>query len=103
MRSTPGPAARADLAVAQNAERVSMGFRHPRFGASRVVDHAAACAPEPPVGLFYRNKNAFAKAMSRIVRHRIDETRVFTVRDRLRRSDTELQSMVQTVPNLPYH
>ena len=34
MRSTPGPAARADLAVAQNAERVSMGFRHPRFGAS---------------------------------------------------------------------
>jgi hypothetical protein len=73
MRSTPGPAARADLAVAQNAERVSIGFGHPRFGASRVVDHAAACAPEPPVGFFYRNKNAFAKAMSLIVRHRIDE------------------------------
>ena len=33
MRSAPGPAAKADLAVAQNAERVSMGFRHPRFGA----------------------------------------------------------------------
>ena len=32
MRSTPGPAARADLAVAQNAERVSMGFRHPLLG-----------------------------------------------------------------------
>ena len=103
MRSAPGPAARADLAVAQDAERVSMGFRHPRLGAPRVVDRAAAWAPEPPVGFFYRNKNAFAKAMSRIVRHRIDETRVFTVRDRLRRSGTELQSMVQTVPNVPYH
>ena len=85
MRSAPGLAARADLAVAQNAERVSMGFRHPRFGASRVVDHAAARAPEPPVGFFYRNKNAFAKAMSLIVRHRTDAARVLTMHDRMGR------------------
>ena len=94
MRSAPGPAAGADLAVARNAERVSMGFRHPRFGASRVVDHAAACAPEPPVGFFYRNKNAFAKAMSLIARHRIDETRVSTVRNPMRRSVDSPQLMV---------
>jgi hypothetical protein len=94
MRSAPGPATRADLAVAQNAERVSMGFRHPRFGASRVVDHAGACAPEPPVGFFYRNKNAFAKAMSLIVRHRIDETRVLTARDRVRRGGDGPRPMV---------
>ena len=31
MRSAPGPAAGADLAVAQNAERVSMGVRHPHI------------------------------------------------------------------------
>jgi hypothetical protein len=31
MRSAPGPTARADLAVAQDAERVSMGFRHPHI------------------------------------------------------------------------
>lgn len=93
MRSAPGPAARADLAVAQNAERVSMGFRHPRFGASRVVDHAAACAPEPPVGFFYRNKKAFAKAMS-LRAHRIDEARVLTVRDRIGRNYDLTQFMV---------
>jgi hypothetical protein len=94
MRSAPGPAAGADLAVARNAERVSMGFRHPRFGASRVVDHAAACAPEPPVGFFYRNKNAFAKAMSLIIRHRLDETRVSTLRDPMSRSGDGPQPMV---------
>ena len=94
MRSAPGPAVRADLAVAQDAERVSMGFRHPRLGAPRVVDHAAAWAPEPPVGFFYRNKNAFAKAMSVIVRHRVDETRVLTAHHRIRRSGGLLQSMV---------
>ena len=102
MRSTPGPAARADLAVAQHAERVSMGFRHPRFRGSGAVDHVVACAPEPPVGFFYRNPNAFAKAMSVIVRHRIDETRVLTARDRLRRSGGWLQSMVYFRAS-PYH
>ena len=61
MRSAPGPAAKADLAVAQNAERVSMGFRHPRFGAPGVVDHAAARAPEPPVGFFYRKRRSRGK------------------------------------------
>ena len=50
MRSAPGPAARADLAVAQHAERVSMGFRHPRFRGSGAVDHAVACARTPPSG-----------------------------------------------------
>jgi hypothetical protein len=29
MRSAPGPTAAADLAVAQHAERVGMGFGHP--------------------------------------------------------------------------
>jgi len=61
MRSAPGPAAKADLAVAQNAERVSMGFRHPRFGAPGVVDHAAARAPEPPVRFFYRKRRSRGK------------------------------------------
>jgi hypothetical protein len=50
MRTAPGPAAWADLAIAQIAQRVGMGFRHPRLAAPGVVDHAAACPRNRPSG-----------------------------------------------------
>jgi hypothetical protein len=62
MRSAPGPTAGADLAIAQNAERVSMGFRHPHvLGRPGSWTTPLRVRPEPPVGLFYRNRRSRGK------------------------------------------
>jgi hypothetical protein len=62
MRSVPGPTAGADLAVAQQAERVSMGFRHPHvLGRPGSWTTSRRVRPEPPVGLFYRKKRSRGK------------------------------------------
>jgi hypothetical protein len=62
MRSAPGPTAGADLAIAQNAERVSMGFRHPHvLGRLASWITPLRVRPEPPVGLFYRKRRSRGK------------------------------------------
>ena len=62
MRSAPGPAAGADLAVAQIAERVGMGFRHPHvLGRPGSRTTPSRVRPEPPVGLFYRKTRSRGK------------------------------------------
>jgi hypothetical protein len=61
MRCAPGPTAGADLAIAQNVERVSMGFRHPHVAAPESSTTPPRARPEPPVGLFYRKRRSQGK------------------------------------------